>query len=194
MTTFEKVEKELIQLYTALTQCDTQKKVLESQLDPNPTWATKAKNANIRDQIAGIQTQISKLKKTIDTKTTEAEKLLIGKEKFAKFLEPILKAGYLVYDDGEYAYTAQQFKILQSCNEISEGCYLHNPKLYKRASKFFRSQGISLKTSKLPGNPVLLDPEYKRFITQVGSDLRACCFGNIAPLTVIYDGGIRLTL
>ena len=194
MSTLEKVQQELTQLYIELAQCNTKKDALEKQLNPSPTWATKAKNANIRGQILEIESQITKLSKVINTKTIEAEKILIGKEKFDKFLQPIIDAGYLVYDDGQYAYTAQQLRILEECNEVTEGYCLHNPKLFERAKKFFRSQGVSLKSKKLPGNPCLLSTEYKRYITLIASDLRDCCFGNIAPLTVIYDVGIRITL
>lgn len=87
-----------------------------------------------------------------------------------------LEAGFLIYDNGEYAYTVQQLQFMKLYNDFAEDVCFHDPVLYDDAREYFQKKGVSLKSNTLPGNADFLPIEYKKYIATY-SDLRAHCFG-----------------
>lgn len=190
MSILSTLQTEMDKLLLCYKQACSQRSNLTLQISSTDTWAAKANNASIRKQILDLDIKIAKLKIFTDLKTSELRTHLDALAKFTQFLQPILKAGYIVYDDGKLAYTAQQLKFLKANNDFMKGFCFHNPTLYEEAEIYFRTQGISLKNKIMPGNPEMLSDEYKKYIESDFTDLRGYCFDKTIALVAHYNIGV----
>lgn len=150
MCSIDKLQKEIDDCNVNISQKQSDLEMLKNQLSAVDTWSTKVKNGNIRTQMSKIQATITELQKIVNTMVESLELQKSKRKQFDEFLKPIIDAGYIVYDDGEKAYTAQQLKFLKDHNNISRGCCLHNPELFENAEIYFASRGYSLGSDIFP--------------------------------------------
>lgn len=196
MCNINKLQKKIDDCCVNIAQKQSDLEMLKNQLSAVDTWSTKVKNGNIRTQISKVQAAITELQTIVNFMVESLELQKSKRKQFDEFLKPILDAGYLVYDNGEKAYTAQQLKFLKDHNNISRGCCLHNPELFENAEIYFVSRGYSLGCPKysekasevFPGDPSLLSSKYVEYINKTYTDLRNCCFGKERKLSVVYTG------
>jgi hypothetical protein len=137
------------------------------QLSPTENWSTRVKNGTLRLQIEKLQKDIYQLQTSIDMMQQRLRKEEETKRQFDLFLQPIIEAGFLVYDNGKNAYTAQQLRNLKEFNEVSVGCCLVNPKMFEKAEIYFASKGYNLNSGDLPGDLSLLSEKYKNYISKM---------------------------
>jgi phage-related protein len=160
-------------------------KTVESQISPIDNWSTRVKNGTLRTQRQTIQQGIDDLRACIDSVSQLLQEEKEKKKNFEVFLQPIVDAGFLVYNDGKHAYTAQQLKIIRNLNNVDSGCCLVNPKIFEKASDYFSSLGYSLDSEDLPGDSSLLPENYRGFITSIYSNLHDCFCGITRKLDIV---------
>jgi len=193
------LQKNIDELGANIAQKQIELDVLIKRLSTIDTWSTKVKNGIIRKQMFDVQNIIYELQKKLCDTVKSLELQETKRKQFAEFLQPIIDAGFLVYDDGEIAYTAQQLRFLKKHNEITEGSCLHNPELFKKAEKYFVSVGYTLCSKNennantiFPGDLSQLDTKYKNYVNKSLTSLRDCCFNNNRRLTIEYSNGFSL--
>lgn len=182
MTSINIMQSEMAFMLSELEHIERHTRLLLAQFSVDSTWKTKT-NENFHKKISKLNKQHIKLREQIIIKSSIIKTHIDAEKKFKKFLEPIIEAGYVVYDDGEYAYTAQQIQFMKLHNEFADGYFFHEPILYEKANEFFCHNRVSLKSKILPGNLELLSDDYKKYIATY-SDLRDHCFGRTYPLKV----------
>jgi hypothetical protein len=150
------------------------KGIVMSRLSPRETWSSKVHNGTLHLQIKKLQSEIDELQ---DSKTVLVEQLKKEEEtkkNFDSFLRPIVEAGFLVFDNGKFAYTAQQLRVLKGLNDLSYGCHWVKPSIFEKAEVFLASKGFSLDSGDLPGDSSLLSEIYQKHISNTYTCLRYC--------------------
>lgn len=159
-------------------------KTVRAQISPIDNWSTRVKNGTLKNHLIKIQNDIDELQASISCVNQKLKDTEQKERNFESFLQPIIKAGFLVYKDGKYAYTAQQLKILRGINEIDHGCCLVNPKIFDKADDYFSSLGYRLDSPDLPGDSDLLPEDYQKYIKSIFS-LYNCFYGITRKLDVV---------